>query len=386
MTVTASVFPAWGNPMQMPCSLALIVLTARASVSPLCARDRFLFRERPRPSRPPVFFLPGTCEEKTAGRGSQRLVESELTPAQIPRASLSPNREVSPVLFSQPDQRPSASVSDLVLFGGSDDELADDSMSLVVFRCWGAVGLSDWPRPLRFARAQRRQSRDGCRTFPCPLKSGWRAGFGVVSTRGALSQPSGWVVSAGAPSGPSATTIAVLPWSSRRAHEILVSSKIVPICVFIKTQYELEYRQGTYSVTVVTSVPWDMERALRTLPCQVAARLSRRFSRSNLRILWRNDRLYSQIPAHLAGSGGIWREYIDIGSCSSAADSLVRFLPLHEPIVVQFHCVIEIDFSSGEKGFFPYASLSRRSTRSVSQGTEVRQNRVRYSFFTVTGF
>ncbi len=96
------------------------------------------------------------------------------------------------------------------------------------FRCWGAVGLSDWPRPLRFARAQRRQSRDGCRTVPCPLQSGWRAGFGVVSTRGALSQPSGWVVSAGAPSGPSTTTIAVLPWSTWRAHEILALSLLCP--------------------------------------------------------------------------------------------------------------------------------------------------------------
>ncbi len=112
----------------------------------------------------------------------------------------------------------------------------------------------------------------------------------------------------------------------------------------------VEYRQGTYSVTVVTSVPWDTERVLRTLPCQVAARLSRRFSRSNLRILWRNDRLYSQIPRPF------WRDLagiVAIGSCSSAADPLVRFLPLHEPIVVQFHCVIEIDFSSGEKRLFP---------------------------------
>ncbi len=49
----------------------------------------------------------------------------------------------------------------------------------------------------------------------------------------------------------------------------------------------VEYRQGMYSVT---------GKVLRTLPCQVAARLSRRFSRSHLRILWRNDRLYSQIP------------------------------------------------------------------------------------------
>ncbi len=112
----------------------------------------------------------------------------------------------------------------------------------------------------------------------------------------------------------------------------------------------VEYRQGTYSVTVVTSVPWETEQVLRTLPCQVAARLSRRFSRSNLRILWRNDRLYSQMPCP------IWWDLagiVAIGSCSSAADPLVCFLPLHEPIVVQFHCVIEIDFSSGEKRLFP---------------------------------
>ncbi len=95
---------------------------------------------------------------------------------------------------------------------------------------------------------------------------------------------------------------------------------------------------------------WDTERVLRTLPCQVAARLSRRFSRSNLRILWRNDRLYSQMPCPFGGDlAGI----VAIGLCSSAADPLVRFLPLHEPIVVQFHCVIEWDFSSGEKRLFP---------------------------------
>ncbi len=50
----------------------------------------------------------------------------------------------------------------------------------------------------------------------------------MVSTRGALSQPSGWVVPAGAPSGPSATTLAVLPWSSRRAHEILALPLLCP--------------------------------------------------------------------------------------------------------------------------------------------------------------
>ncbi len=92
---------------------------------------RFLFRERSRPSRLLFSSSQGPVRKKQQGRGSQRPVESELTPAKIPRASLSPHREMSPVLFSQPDQRPSASVSDLVSFGGSDDELADDSMSLV---------------------------------------------------------------------------------------------------------------------------------------------------------------------------------------------------------------------------------------------------------------
>ncbi len=73
----------------------------------------------------------GPVRKKQRGRGSQCPVKSELTPVQIPRALLSPHREMSPVLFIQTDQRPSASVSDLVSFGGSDDELADDSMSLV---------------------------------------------------------------------------------------------------------------------------------------------------------------------------------------------------------------------------------------------------------------
>ncbi len=54
--------------------------------------------------------------------------------------------------------------------------------------------------------------------------------------------------------------------------------------------------------------PNDSKVVLKPLPCQVAARLSRRFSRINLRILWRNGRLYSQMaPPILAGSGGFRR-------------------------------------------------------------------------------
>ncbi len=83
------------------------------------------------------------------GRGSQRPVESELTLAQIPRVSLSPHREVYPVLFFQSDQHPSASASDLVSFGGSDYELADDSMSLAASDAEELSGSITDPAPSR---------------------------------------------------------------------------------------------------------------------------------------------------------------------------------------------------------------------------------------------
>ncbi len=88
------------------------------SLASLRLRIAFFSESDPAPRALPFSSSQGPVRKKQRGRGSQRPVESELTPAQIPRASLSPHREVSPVLFSQPDQRPSASVSDLVSFGG----------------------------------------------------------------------------------------------------------------------------------------------------------------------------------------------------------------------------------------------------------------------------
>ncbi len=133
--------------------------------------DRFLFRERPRPSRPPVFFLPGTCEEKTAGQrfsapGWER-AHAGSDPACLAFAT---QRGVSRPFFptwpaSLCKRERSGLVRGKWRWAGRWQHVTGS------FRCWGAVGLSDWPRPLRFARAQRRQSRDGCRTFPCPLKA-----------------------------------------------------------------------------------------------------------------------------------------------------------------------------------------------------------------------
>ncbi len=154
--------------MQMPRSLALIVLTARASVSPLCTRGSLSF-QRATPRALPFSSSQGPVRKKQRGRGSQRPVESELMLAQIPRATLSPHREVSPVLFSQPDQRPSASVSDLVSFGGSDDELADDSMSLAASDAEELSGSVTDPAPSRLHVRLRTRTRSPSLMLRFPL-------------------------------------------------------------------------------------------------------------------------------------------------------------------------------------------------------------------------
>ncbi len=123
-------FLVWTNPMATPdCSYCESI-----SLASLRMRNAFFSESVPAPRALPFSSSQGPVRKKERGRGSQRPVESEFTPAQIPRASLSPHREVSPVLFSQPHQRPSASdhpLSDLVSFERSDNELADDSMSPV---------------------------------------------------------------------------------------------------------------------------------------------------------------------------------------------------------------------------------------------------------------
>ncbi len=141
------------------------------SISLASLRSRIAFFSESDPAPRALLFSSsqGPVRKKQQGRGSQRPVESELTPAQIPCASLSPHREVSPVLFSQPDQRPSASVSDLVSFGGSDDELADDSMSLVASDAEELSG-SVTPPPQVCPR-------------PAPPKPGWMPNFSVSSQK-----------------------------------------------------------------------------------------------------------------------------------------------------------------------------------------------------------
>ncbi|KAK2892581.1 hypothetical protein Q8A67_012569 [Cirrhinus molitorella] len=85
---------------------------------------------------------------KQWGRGSQCSATSKLTSPQSPRASPLSHREASPVLFSCPDQCPSVNASDLVFFGGSEDEDPDDSMSLAASDAEELSRSSHDPTPL----------------------------------------------------------------------------------------------------------------------------------------------------------------------------------------------------------------------------------------------
>ncbi len=91
--------------------------------------DSFLFRERLRSSRPPLFYLPETCEEKAAGQKIWAASYKRAHAGSMPRASPSTQREHSAVLFIQHNQRPSMAASDLISFGVSDNKLGD-SLSL----------------------------------------------------------------------------------------------------------------------------------------------------------------------------------------------------------------------------------------------------------------
>ncbi len=70
------------------------------SLASLRSQIAFFSESDSTPRALPFSSSQGPVRKKQRGRGSKRPVESELTPAQIPRVSLSPHREVSPVLFS----------------------------------------------------------------------------------------------------------------------------------------------------------------------------------------------------------------------------------------------------------------------------------------------
>ncbi|KAK2898641.1 hypothetical protein Q8A67_010059 [Cirrhinus molitorella] len=100
------------------------------------------------PVKEPLALKRMSTEQQQMNRMSEREIKmknnerktflSERDPAQEPvrkkqrgRGSRrSPPREASPVLFSHPDQHPTTAASNLVSFGGNEDNTMDDSMSL----------------------------------------------------------------------------------------------------------------------------------------------------------------------------------------------------------------------------------------------------------------
>ncbi len=104
-----------------------------------------LHSRHPAPRTLPIFSSQRPAMKKQWGRGFQHAEMSELSPAVNSRTSLSPHREISPVLFTRPDQHPSASASDLVSFGGSDDSQLDDSLSLAASDADELVGSYNDP-------------------------------------------------------------------------------------------------------------------------------------------------------------------------------------------------------------------------------------------------
>ncbi len=86
----------------------------------------------------------GPVRKKQQGRGFEQPIKSELTPAQCSHASPSPQREHSPVLFIQHDQRPSAAASDMILlFGVSDIEMDAFLWQFQTRKSYRAL----WPTP-----------------------------------------------------------------------------------------------------------------------------------------------------------------------------------------------------------------------------------------------
>ncbi len=93
----------------------------------------------------------GSYEEKLKGQRISALGDEWAYTGVPTHTSLSPKREFSPILFTHPDQHPSAAASDLVSFGGSDDGEMDNSLSLVASDAEELSGSYHSPAPLHSA-------------------------------------------------------------------------------------------------------------------------------------------------------------------------------------------------------------------------------------------
>ncbi len=113
------------------------------SLASLRTAHRFLFRERSRPSRPPVFFLSGTLWGKNSGAevfSAWLKASSRRLRSRVPR--FHHTERFLPSFLSNLTSVPPQAWTIWSRLGGSDDELADDSMSLVASdaeELWGSA-------------------------------------------------------------------------------------------------------------------------------------------------------------------------------------------------------------------------------------------------------
>ncbi len=108
----------------------------------------FFSESNPSPHALTLFSSQRPERKKQRDRGFQCLEMSELNP----RTSLSPHKEISPILFTHPDQHPSVAVSNLISFGGSDDSELDDSLSLAASDAKEMAGSYNDPAPSQSAQ------------------------------------------------------------------------------------------------------------------------------------------------------------------------------------------------------------------------------------------
>ncbi len=96
----------------------------------------------------------------------------------------------------------------------------------------------------------------------------------------------------------------------------------------------------------------------------------------------RRQSLYSQRPHPF---WQVMAGCIVIGSLNAAAEPLISFIILHEPMDVQFHCVIEKGFSwRGKNEFFPIQRLRRSARSHISGNRGYDSNRVRLLALTMS--
>ncbi len=165
-----------------------------------------------------LLFLPG---ERSSGTVRLLSGTSEVSSAQHPRTSLSPQRLMSLMCFTREDQRTSLDTSGLVSFGASEEEIAvDDSMSLTASDTdeWVCSGEEpEAPPPSQSTRPSRADPRSHARC------GGTRSR--VVSPRRACPQPPRRVVPEGTSSAfLQSASSSIYACGPRRAHENMAGS------------------------------------------------------------------------------------------------------------------------------------------------------------------